>query len=147
MAAELLFDAERPPTHEALRPLLGDAAAWWDELVRRTEAMGARGTFTWDGPKDGWSLRYVRAGRPFVTLSPREGGFRALVILGRSQVEEVPALHLGRHVHGVFDDARQYPDGRWLFIPVESAADVADIVALLETKLPPTVRAKLATTR
>jgi len=31
-----------------------------------------------------------------------------------------------------------------LFIPVESAADVADIVTLLATKLPPTIRAKVA---
>ena len=43
------------------------------------------GSFTWEGPKYGWSLKYARAGRPFVTLSrPGDGGFRALVILGHA---------------------------------------------------------------
>jgi len=44
-------------------------------------------------------------------------------------------------------DARQYPDGRFLFIPVESPADVADILTILATKLPPTIRAKVAAAR
>ena len=147
MVADLLFDAGTMPTHEALRPALGAAAGWWDELVARIEAMGARGSFTWEGPKHGWSLRYTRAGRPFVALSPGDGGFRVLVILGHAQVEEVPTLPLGQHLRAVFDAARQYPDGRWLFIPVTSAADVVDIVTLLATKLPPTIRAKVATIR
>jgi len=147
MVADLLFDAGTMPTHEAVRPVLGAAADWWDVLVARVEAMGARGSFTWEGPKYGWSLKYARAGRPFVTLSPGGGGFRALVILGHAQVEEVPMLPLGPHVRAVFDTARQYPDGRWLFTPVESAADVADIATLLRTKLPPTIRSKIATTR
>jgi Protein of unknown function (DUF3788) len=144
MAAEVLLDPERPPARRALRTILGEAAPRWDALVRRIEAMGARGTFAWDGPTYGWSLKYVRAGRPFTTLTPAAGGFRALVILGRAQVEEAPKLALGPHVRGIFDAARQYPDGRWLFIPVEAAADVADIATLLATKLPPTIRARVA---
>lgn len=147
MATEPLFDSGTPPTHDTVRAIVGAASAMWDQLVGRVEAMGARATFTWDGPKYGWSLKCTRAGRPFVTLSPMEGSFKALVILGRAQVDEVPALPLGPHVRGIFEAARQYPDGRWLFIPVETAADVADIVALLETKLPPTIRAKVTATR
>jgi hypothetical protein len=147
MALDLLFDPGAPPTHEAVRTLLGPAGPAWDELVGRVSAMGARGTFSWDGPKYGWSLKFTRAGRPFITLSPGAEGFGALVILGRGQVDEVQVLPLGAKVRGIFDAARQYPDGRWLFIPVASAADVYDIASLLETKLPPTVRAKVAAAR
>ncbi len=147
MVGDLLFDAGTMPTREAVRTALGNAADRWDALVARVEAMGARGSFTWDGPKYGWSLRYTRAGRPFVALSPGDGGFRALVILGRAQVEEVPTLPLGPHVRAVFDAARQYPDGRWLFIPVESDGDAADIATLLATKLPSTIRSRVAALR
>jgi Protein of unknown function (DUF3788) len=147
MAADPLFDPVAAPTPDEVRSIIGPAAPLWDGLVQRAEAMGARGTFTWEGPKHGWSLKYTRAGRPFVSLTPAPGGFKALVILGRAQVDEAPALPLGMHVRGIFDAARQYPDGRWLFIPVESEQDVADVVALLETKLPPTVRARLAADR
>lgn len=147
MAVDRLFDPGSPPTPDVVRAVVGPAAARWDELVRQVEMMGAHGTFAWEGPKAGWSLKYVRSGRPFLTLTPVEGAFRALVILGRAQVEEVPALPLGPHVRGVFDAARQYPDGRWLFFPVDSMQDVADVLTLLATKLPPTIRAKLSAGR
>ena len=147
MTLDVTSHQGEPPTRATARELVGPAAPWWDRLCERVETMGARGSFTWDGPKYGWSLKYTRAGRPFVTLSPGEGGFKALVILGRAQVDEVPTLHLGPGVRGIFDAARQYPDGRWLFIPVESAADVADIATLRATKLPPTIRAKVAAAR
>ena len=147
MPADPLFDPSSPPSPDAVRAIVGPTAPLWDALVTRVDAMGACGAMTWEGPKYGWSLKYARAGRPFTTLSPVDGGFKALVILGRGQVEEVPGLPLGAHVRGIFDGAHQYPDGRRLFIPVESAEDVADIVALLETKLPPTIRAKLAGAR
>jgi hypothetical protein len=144
MAVDPLFDADARPTPAVVRAIVGPVAPLWEDLVRRVEAMGARGAFTWEGRKYGWSLKYVRAGRPFVSLTPVRDGFRALVILGRAQVEEVPALPLGPRVRDVFDAARQYPDGRWLLIAVESERDVADVVALLETKLLPTIRARLA---
>ena len=147
MATDPLFDPGSPPTPEVIRRIIGPAATLWDGLVARVEAMGARGSMTWEGPKYGWSLKYKRAGRPFVTLSPKDSGFTALVVLGREQLEEVPALQLCPHVRGIFDGARQFPDGRWLFIPVEAAQDAADVAALLETKLPPTIRAKLAGAR
>jgi hypothetical protein len=147
MAVDPLFDPGAAPMPGVVRSIVGPTAPLWDTLVGRFEAMGARGAFTWEGPKYGWSLKYTRAGRPFVSLTPVPGGFRALVILGRAQVDEAPALPLGAHVRGIFDAARQYPDGRWLLIPVESEQDAADVVALLETKLPPTIRAKLAARR
>lgn len=147
MATDPLFDPSSPPTPDAVRAIVDLAAPLWDRLVSRVEAMGACGALTWEGPRYGWSLKYARAGRPFTTLSPHDGGFTALVILGRAQVEEVAALSLRPHVRGIFDGAHQYPDGRWLFIPVETVEDVADIAALLETKLPPTIRAKLTGAR
>ena len=147
MAAHALFDPAAPPTHEVIRAALGPAGPHWDDLVGRISAMGAWATFRWDGPRYGWALRGIRAGRPFVTLTPREGGFTALVILGRAQVDEVAQMALGSHVRDIFEAARQFPDGRWLFIPVEAPVDVNDVAAVLETKLPPTVRAKVAAAR
>lgn len=147
MVTDPLFEPGSPPAREVIRRIIGPAATLWDSLVTGVEAMGARGTFTWEGPKYGWSLKYKRAGRPFVTLLPKDGGFTALVILGRAQVEEVPALPLSTQVRADFHAARQYPDGRWLFIPVETVQDVADVVTMLETKLPPTIRAKMAAAR
>jgi predicted RNA-binding protein with PUA-like domain len=40
-------------------------------------------------------------------------------------------------VQGVFDDARQLRDGRWLFVQVESERDVEDNDKLLAVKRRP----------
>jgi hypothetical protein len=147
VAVDRLHDRSGPPTERALQAVLGPSAARWSDLVARIDCMGGTATFTWTGPRDGWVLRCTRAGRPFVTLEPAAGGFRALVILGRGQVAEAPSLPLGPRVRAILESARQYPDGRWLYIPVEECQDVEDIATLLEMKLPPTVRARVAAAR
>jgi hypothetical protein len=137
-------DAGAAPDPALVAATLGPGAIHWHALVDHVTAMGARTAWEWDGPRYGWRLKATRAGRPFLSLTSRDGGCRALVILGRAQVAEVEGMVLGENARAVFDSARQYPDGRWLFIGVTSDRDVADVVAILATKLPPTVRARLA---
>ncbi len=134
------------PSDDALGDALGPSVGFWRDLVGRAETMGARGEWSWDGPKNGWSWRMKRAGKPFLSLAPRSRGFRALVILGREQAEQATSLPLGQRVRATYDSARQYPDGRWIFHFVECAEDVRDISLLLRLKLPPTIRARFELT-
>jgi hypothetical protein len=131
------------PTRESLVGALMDATELWDGLTEQLRLqMGARGTWAWGGPKYGWEQRFKRAGRPFVTLTPEGGAFTALVILGREEAERAGRLSLGERARRTYDDARQYHDGRWLYLRVETANDAADVRALLLEKLPPTLRAR-----
>ncbi len=140
----LFADATREPGEAELAAALGRRAALWRELETQAEAMGARGGWTWDGPKYGWNWRMKRSGKPFLSLTPAVGGFRALVILGRDASVEAATLPLGPGMRATYDAARQYPDGRWLFHPIESDEDVRDMLLLLRLKLPPTIRARFA---
>ncbi len=145
--ADAFFDAGVEPGPTALRDLLSTRSGLWLDLARRIEELGGRGAWTWGGPKYGWELKFKRAVKPFATLTPKPDGFVILIVLGRAEVAAVDPAALGEGVRRTFEGARQLPDGTWLYQSVESERDVADAVALLELKVPRTVRARLEASR
>lgn len=140
---EATFDPKAAPSPDAVERLLGRRAGLWQDLVHKIEAMGARGEWVWGGPKYGWEWKAKRAGKPFATLTPKAGLFVVLVILGRADATAAAAIPLAPRLRETYEAARQFPDGRWLFHETESEEEVADLVALLRLKLPPTVRVRL----
>ncbi|HSI99554.1 MAG TPA: DUF3788 family protein [Patescibacteria group bacterium] len=138
-------DRDHSPSDHELRAALGEAAARWANLARTlTDELGAKPAWRWDGPRSGWCLPFRRAGRPFVTLTPRTGGFDALVVLGAAEAAVAGALPMGEATREAFADSPQLHDGRWLFLPIASDADEGDLLRLLTVKLPARVRARLA---
>ncbi len=97
----------------------------------------------WGGPKYGWEWKAKRAGKPFATFTPKAGVFVVLVIHERAEAAVAAAIPLAPRLRRTYESARQLPDGRWLFHETEFEEEVADLVALLRLKLPPTVRARL----
>lgn len=145
MAERVLLDPAGEPDAPALAAVLSESAGLWERLSRRLDEMGAVGSWSWGGRKYGWERRYKRAGRPFLTLTPLSGGcFSALVVLGRAETEVASGLPLSSRGRGLFDATPQLHDGRWLFVPVESEADVDDVVLLVLAKLPERVRQRLS---
>jgi hypothetical protein len=143
----VFLDRDHVPAEHELRAALGDAAPRWASLTRTlTDAFGARSAWRWDGPRSGWCVPFRRAGRPFVTLTPRTGGVDALVVLGAAEADAAGALPMGEATRAAFGDSPQLHDGRWLFLPIASDADQSDLLQLLTVKLPPRVRARLAST-
>ena len=143
-AARVLRNAERPPTPDEIDRVLGLGAPLWHELLTRlTRDFGGRPSLRWDGRRSGWCVPVKRAGRPFVTLTPRDGGLRALVVLGAGEADLVGALPLGERTREVVQSSPQLQDGRWLFLTVATRSDLHDLLALLAVKLPPTVRQRM----
>jgi hypothetical protein len=139
-----MHDRAVVPDDQAFRAAVGAAADLWGDVCRHVaDGMGARALPSWGG-RSGWEIRYRRAGRPFVTLTPGTDSFQACVVLGRNETVVAETLALGPATRAILDGARRFPDGTWLFIPVRSAQDVADLLALLEIKLPARTRRALA---
>jgi hypothetical protein len=137
---DALLDPKTPPTSPSVDALIAPRAGLWHDIVRRVEAMGGRGEWVWGGPRYGWDWRARRASRPFITLTPRRGGFQTLVILGKFDAVTAAALPLGPRMRQTLETSRQFPDGRWLYHDIQEDRDVTDLVALLKLKLPPTMR-------
>jgi hypothetical protein len=117
---------------------LGRRGVLWRELTTAMdERYGIEPTLVPAGAKHGPELKYRKAGRTLVSLLPQEGGFTALVVLGAAESERAFDLQLGRSVRRVLEDASQYHDGRWLFVPVKSKRDVQDLMSLVALKRRP----------
>jgi len=136
-----LFDRDHVPTDSAFQTAVGAAGELWERLTRRVSIdMGARPLISWGGSKSGWEIRYRRAGRPFLSLSPGEDSFRACVVLGVRETAAAGAEPLSASARAILEAAHQYPDGTWLFITIRTTDDVETVLRFLELKLPNRVR-------
>lgn len=143
--AQPLLDRDHVPTDAAFQAAVGAAAEPWERLTRRvTEDMGARPLVSWGGAKGGWEVRYRRASRPFLSLSPGEDSFRACVVLGARETAAADAEPQSPSARAILEAAHQYPDGTWLFITIRTMEDVETVLRFLELKLPGRIRRALA---
>ncbi|MFC0402160.1 DUF3788 domain-containing protein [Paraburkholderia rhizosphaerae] len=137
-----ITDKSAPPDERTIRDWIGAAAfKHWTELQSWIETSYP-GVFEPDwlygGKKRGWSLRYKKT-KAFCTLMPAYRSFSVLVVLGqaeRTKFEERRYVWSPQLVK-LYDEARAYPDGKWLTVPISSAADRREVIELVSMKRPP----------
>jgi hypothetical protein len=140
MTPTAFMDRDRPPTASEIADALGSAAPLWDRMTRFVEtSYGVEPTLVPPSKNYGWDVKYRKGGKTLVSLTPDEGRFTALVVLGQKEAAGASDLELGAHVRSVLAEARPLRDGRWLFVLVESERDVEDIERLLALKRRPRV--------
>nr|WP_313066904.1 DUF3788 domain-containing protein [Paraburkholderia sp. LEh10] len=136
-----IADKSSPPDKRAVRDWLGpEAFTHWVELRSWIEASYP-GVFEPDwlygGKKRGWSLRYKKT-RALCTLLPAYRQLSVLVVLGRTERDkfEERRYSWSPQLVKLYDDARAYPDGKWLIVPISSANDRHEITELMTMKRP-----------
>lgn len=127
------------PTEKDFLALIGPGAGLWTELrAWLAENYGGHRPELSVGKKEhDWTIRYRRSGKTLVTLMPEEGGFCALVVLGKDEVEKTHQAKLNGSVRQVFKKSKQYHDGRWLWIRPKIKSDLASVKVLLAVKRQP----------
>jgi hypothetical protein len=134
-------DACRVDGTRVLEAGLGKADPLWRDLTdAMDERYGIEPTLIPASGTHGPEYKYRKAGRTLVSLAPRDGGFTALVVLGAAETKKAFELDLGNRVRRVLDEATQYHDGRWLYVPVKSKRDVRDLISLIALKRRPAPR-------
>ncbi|MCL4249856.1 MAG: DUF3788 family protein [Anaerolineae bacterium] len=126
-------DKQDQPTEAEILAAVGSLLSEWEALtafIREHYRTQADIKFMY-GKNYGWALRFRSKGRLLTALYPTEGGFTVQIILPPDAIEQAQAMNLGERVAQAIARATPYPEGRWLFIPVESAADAEDIRRLL----------------
>jgi hypothetical protein len=138
MAPTVFMDPEHQPTPAEIASALGAVAPLWESLAGYVEkTYDVEPVYGRPSKRYGWDVKYRKGGRTLLSLTPDEGRFTALVVLGEKEATAARALDLGEHVQRIFDEAEPLHDGRWLFVPVESGRDVQDIESLLAAKRRP----------
>jgi hypothetical protein len=143
VADRIFLDADAAPSSDDLAAMLGPVAPLWSELCGWLLEVGAHAQLRWGGPRYGWELVVRRAGRPFTTLSVRRGSFVGQVVLGRREAEAACVANLDPGIRRLLGETPQLHDGTWLYLPVVDPESLRALTALLELKLPPTIRARL----
>ncbi|HEY1212547.1 MAG TPA: DUF3788 domain-containing protein [Bryobacteraceae bacterium] len=138
---ERITGKSAPPDERTIREWMGpEAFEHWAELQNWIDACYP-GVFAPDwlygGQKRGWSLRY-RKTKAFCTLLPAHRLFSVLVVLGRAEREKFEARRYfwSPRLVKLYDEARAYPDGKWLIIPISSADDRREVTELMSMKRP-----------
>ena len=137
MAISHFSDKTHMPDEEELRLALGPGWEFWLRLVRFIEEdLQVPGEWNFGGKNYGWNRWYRKSGKAVASLYPQADGLTAQVVLGKLQVEQARALSYGATVSRMLQETELYHDGMWLFIPVRSMEDAADVEQLLRVKRP-----------
>ncbi|MBR0873268.1 DUF3788 domain-containing protein [Bradyrhizobium tropiciagri] len=138
-----------PPDDSTLRSWIGPRAFkhwtllqnWIDELYPDIFAP----EWLYGGKKRGWSLRYKQT-KAFCTLLPEYKRISVVVVLGRAEREKFEERrHAWRsQLVRLYDEAKTYPDGKFLTVAISSADDRHDVTELLTMKRPPPARGRMS---
>ena len=140
-----ISDSSGPPDENAVRDWIGSAAfKHWTTLRSWIEASYPdvfAPEWLYGGKKRGWVLRYKKT-KAFCTLLPGYRQFSVQVVLGRQERESFEERRYAWRppLVQLYDEAREYPDGKWLTIPIASADDRRDVTELVSMKRPPLSR-------
>ena len=130
-------DCTREPGRASVRKALAEARAAWDDLeAHLAETYRLKSSFHFMyGERYGWALRFHRSGRLVLAMYPNHGHLTVQIILGRTQVAMATAMTLSPRIVRVLEAAKDYPEGRWLFIPVRSGKSAKELRSLIALKI------------
>jgi hypothetical protein len=139
MSVGVFTDKSHRPTEAEILEAIGPRLSTWEELIRFVrEKYRVQEEFKFlYGPKYGWGLRFSTKGKLLTSLYPVQGGFTVQIILRPEAVKKAQGMKMGTNVRKAIARAKPWPEGRWLFIPVESRKDFRDIQQLLALKAAP----------
>jgi hypothetical protein len=137
MALSIFEDKSHQPNPDEVRQVLGDTAAWWNEIVTFASQTYPPITELWNhaGAKYGWSLWLKQKDRIVLYLTPQEGGFLAGVVLGEKAAQAAHDEGAPAAVLTAIDGAPKYAEGRGIRLPVSNAEDAATVQELVRLKM------------
>ena len=137
MSVGTFTDKKHQPTDVEVQAALGAKLSLYQNLVQTIrEKYPAHEDFKFlYGKNYGWGLRFRIKGQLLTSLYPANDGFGVQINLSAKAVETALSMPLGQRSHDIIDKAHPYPEGRWIFLRVETKADYDDIMQLLELRV------------
>jgi hypothetical protein len=126
------------PSERTILKLIGTKAPLWRDIRKYLASHYEHEPVMSIGKKEhDWTIRYRKSGKTLVTLCPEENQFCILVVLGKNEVAKAKDIKLNSFVKNIFETAKQYHDGRWLWIRPKSKDDIESVKILLTVKRKP----------
>jgi len=87
----------------------------------------------------GQTTFYRKGGKSLCYIESKSGRSVVTVVIGASLSERIHAVKLSPRTKKMYDDAKPFHDGKWLFFEVKTETDLEDIKTLLTIKRTPKV--------
>ncbi len=125
------------PRAEDVSAALGSSAEVWKQLVEELARDHGVALQEWKSisAKYGWSLRLKRKERTIIYLSPCEGYFLVVLILGDRAIKATRDIDLPKSVVKVIQEAPRYVEGTGVRLIVKGSKDLPAIRKLVAVKL------------
>jgi len=129
---------ESIPTKEQIEALLGkNVIEAWKELNGFIESHYDFVPI-WDGGgKYGtWEVKYRKTGKTLCAFYVKDDHFSVLIVFGKAEREkfELSQEEFSAEIVDIYNNTRQYHDGKWLWIKVTDFSLVEDIKKLIIIK-------------
>jgi len=136
MSIGAFTEKNHEPTNAEIANGLGATLQLWQALVQHIRATyhGREDLRFCYGKQYGWALRFRVKASLLTALYPARNSFTVQVILNGAALEQAQALKPGTAVRQAMARAKPYPEGKWLFVPVQSEHDLGDVQRLLALK-------------
>jgi hypothetical protein len=135
MSVGVFTDKARAPTVEQVIEAIGSRRVVWEGILQVIrDCYSHQEDWRFYGKNYGWALRFRKSGKALASLYPAEGSFTVQLILSQADVDKTHSLKLGKRVRQIIEQAYPFPEGRWVFIPVNSGKDMRDVQQLLALK-------------
>lgn len=146
MSIGAFTEKNRQPTQTQIAEMLGAMLQPWQALAEHIRAdYRAKEVFRFCYcEKYGWALTFRLRGNLFTALYPARNAFVVQIILNPAALQQAEALALGDAARQAMARAKPWPEGKWLFISVQSEQDLRDVQSLLALKAAALSRKKAA---
>lgn len=129
---------ELSPSGEELKELIGAGRfSLWNKVCYLVENLyNSESAWKSGGKKWKYEYKYRRGGRTLCALYAKKEGAGFMVVLGKAERAEFEKERAGftEAVRKLYDEAAAYHDGKWVMVPLDKAARLADIEKLLRIK-------------
>ncbi len=87
--------------------------------------------------KNGWTIFFRKSGKSLCYVNLENGMFITTVVIGSSLSEDLKKLPLSKESLAMFDNAKAFHDGKWLFFDKNTNKEIEDIKTLMHLKRKP----------
>lgn len=128
------------PSGETLREYIGTAADVFYELQRYVDTdYGFEALWDYSAKRDRYEYKYRRGGKTLVTFYIERGALNVLLVYGKAERErfENARGEFSPSIVWLYENTRQYHDGKWLLIPLKDKSRNEEIKKLIRIKRKP----------
>lgn len=139
---ERLYRREPLPDHDEIKDFMGKRVT---ALYEKIESFiddnypGHVKEIYFGGKNFGVMVRWRRSGKTLCSIFPEKKGFSVVLVYGKREREAFveASEEFSPHMRELYDNTREYHDGRWLLIRIEDSLHIDEVISMIKIKKKP----------